>query len=173
MNLRKAEKNEFEAVRAMYWELIDEMRDAEFRPMWEKNVYPADEQLREAIERGELYVCETDGEIVASMILNHACAAEYAQVEWSVDAKPEEVTVIHALGVLPRYHGRGVSHFMVDSAIGIARENAQKAIRLDVLQGNLPAFRLYERHGFAMKKELTLFYEDTGWMSFSLYELVL
>ena len=173
MELHKAEKNEFEAVRTMYWELIDEMRDAEYRPLWEKNVYPADDLLRDAIDRGELYVCNIDGEIAASMIVNHSCAAEYAQVDWAVDAKPEEVTVIHALGVLPRYHGKGVSHFMVDSAIRIARENGQKALRLDVLQGNLPAFRLYERHGFVFRKELTMFYEDTGWTGFSLYELLL
>ena len=173
MNLRKAEKNEFEAVRAMYWELIDEMRDAEYRPLWEKNVYPADDQLREAIEKGELYVCELDGELAAAMIVNHACSPEYAEVEWGVDAKPEEVTVIHALGVLPKHHRKGVSHFMVDNAIRIARENGQKAVRLDVLHGNLPAFRLYERHGFVFRKELTMFYEDTGWTAFSLYELPL
>lgn len=173
MDLRKAEISEFEAVRAMYWQLIDEMRDAEYRPGWEKNVYPADGQLREAIERGELYVCETDREIAGSMILNHTCSPEYAQVDWGVDAKPEEVTVIHALGVLPKYHGKGISHFMVDGAIRLARENARKAVRLDVLHGNLPAFRLYERHGFVFRKELTLYYEDTGWTSFSLYELVL
>lgn len=48
-----------------------------------------------------------------------------------------------------------------------------KAIRLDVLGGNIPASKLYESMGFKYIETLKLFYEDTGLTDFLLYELVL
>lgn len=60
---------------------------------------------------------------------------------------------------------------MVQYAIDTAAENGGKALRLDVLKGNLPANRLYESFGFQKLYTLNLFYPDTGWTDFELYEL--
>ena len=46
-----------------------------------------------------------------------------------------------------------------------------KAVRLDVLKGNVPAERLYKDMGFRYVDTLQLFYEDTGRVDFDLYEL--
>ena len=48
-----------------------------------------------------------------------------------------------------------------------------KAIKLDVLKGNVPAERLYESMGFRYVDTVRLFYEDTGLAEFRLYELEL
>lgn len=37
---------------------------------WKKGVYPADDFLRESLERGELYLLTEDGALAASVILN-------------------------------------------------------------------------------------------------------
>ena len=81
--------------------------------------------------------------------------------------------MIHALGIMPTSHGKGLGKQLVQEAIFAARKSNQKAIRLDVLSGNLPAMKLYEHMGFIYKQTLQLFYEDTGLTDFLLYELIL
>ena len=54
----------------------------------------------------------------------------------------------------------------------MALQNHQKVIRLDVIKGNLPAERLYEGLGFRKLHSLQMFYENTGWMEFALYEYI-
>ena len=48
-----------------------------------------------------------------------------------------------------------------------------KAVRLDVLEGNVPAERLYSGLGFSCVGMVPMFYEDTGWKNFKAYEYVL
>ena len=59
---------------------------------------------------------------------------------------------------------------MMEEAVKIAEDMGLKALRLDVLEGNLPAERLYEKVGFQCAGSLNIFYEDTGWADFNLYE---
>ena len=56
-------------------------------------------------------------------------------------------------------------------AIDVARTQRQKAIHLDVLAGNVPAERLYPALGFVYLGTIPMFYEDTGWTDYGLYEL--
>ena len=42
-----------------------------------------------------------------------------------------------------------------------------------MLNGNLPAVRLYESEGFRFVSRVELFYEDTGLTDFLLYEYAL
>ena len=49
----------------------------------------------------------------------------------------------------------------------------QKVIRLDVLAGNVPAEKLYTGLGFKYMDTLRMYYEDTGWTDYELYEYVL
>lgn len=164
---------DFHEVQSFYWTLIEQMQDVEFHPGWEKGVYPADAFLKESLAAGELYALRADGKIIAAMVLNHQCNDGYNGTKWNVEAAVDEITVIHALGVLPQVHGQGVAPQMVEAAIQIARAKQQKAIRLDVLGGNIPALKLYEKFGFQYHRTVQMFYEDTGWTNFLLYELVL
>ena len=59
---------------------------------------------------------------------------------------------------------------MMEEAVKIAEDMGLKALRLDVLEGKLPAERLYEKVGFQYAGSLNIFYEDTGWADFNLYE---
>ena len=171
--IRAARADEFEKVRGFYHRLIDMMEGSEFHPRWEKGVYPADDFLRGSIERGELYVGMLGEEIAAAMAINGEGAEGYAGAPWGVRAADGEFSVIHALGVLPSHHGRGFARELVRAAIGEARAKDMKALRLDVLNGNLPAVRLYESEGFRRVSRVKLFYEDTGLTDFLLYEYAL
>lgn len=62
---------------------------------------------------------------------------------------------------------------MVQYAIGTARSQGCRALRLDVLGGNVPAERLYTGQGFARRGTVRMFYDDTGWTDYGLYEYLL
>ncbi|MBQ6536254.1 MAG: GNAT family N-acetyltransferase [Firmicutes bacterium] len=170
LEIRPARPEEFPAVRAFYHRLIDLMRDAPYKPGWEKEVYPADGQLRQAIDGQQLYVGELAGETACAMIMDRQCNEGYSGAPWRAEAHPEQVSVIHALGVLPTTQGRGLGREMVRFAKDKAREEGRLVIRLDVLSGNLPAEKLYLGLGFYRVSTARMYYPDTGWTEFDLYE---
>lgn len=47
------------------------------------------------------------------------------------------------------------------------------ALWLDVLGGNVPAEQLYAGQGFKRRGTVRMFYADTGWMDYGLYEYLL
>lgn len=171
--IRKAEKDEYTKVRDFYYDLIDSVRSSEYHPKWEKNVYPDDDTLKMHTENGNMYIVLYNEEIIGAMVLNHEASEGYEKAGWSVEADKNEVTVIHLLAVLPAFSRRGIAVGMVEEAKNIARLNSQKALRLDVLVGNLPAEKLYKKCGFSFVGRTELFYEVTGLCKFDLYEYIL
>ena len=170
MKIIKAESDQFKEVREFYFDVIDGIGDTVDSVGWKKDIYPAPEFLKDSIENGELYIAEEEGTIVGAMVLNHQSNDEYNKFEWPTRADESEVTVIHALGILPSERGKGYAKQMVSFAIDFARKENQKVIRLDVLKGNTGAKKLYSGLGFRYLHTLPMFYEDTGWTDFELYE---
>ncbi len=172
LQIRTADSADYSSVRAFYDSLIDAMRDAPYKPGWEKDVYPTQAFLIRSIERHELYIGELGGQIVSCMVVNHEYNDGYKSIPWSVEAKDAELFVIHALGVDPMFSGRGIAKQMVRQVIQTARENHMKAIRLDVLEGNIPAEKAYTKMGFKHLGTIQMFYEDTGWTNYKLFEFI-
>ncbi|MGQ3002203.1 MAG: GNAT family N-acetyltransferase [Hydrogenophaga sp.] len=56
---------------------------------------------------------------------------------------------VHDVAVLASHRGRGIAEQMLAQAELIARERGAVKLTLEVLSGNQPAMRLYERIGFA------------------------
>ena len=173
MEIRQAKISELNDVMQYYYDITDDMKGSEFKPGWEKDVYPTREAVQNAIQNDELFIAVIDKTVVASMILNHECTDGYETASWNISATPEEIISIHALGVSVKQQGKGISKQMVQKAIDYCMSQNIKAIRLDVLGGNIPASKLYESMGFKYIETLKLFYEDTGLTDFLLYELVL
>lgn len=170
MKITKAETAQYGDVRAFYHTLTDAMSELPYGAGWIKDVYPAPEYLRDSIGAGELYVGTEGDMIVSAMILNGRCNESYRAFTWPTEAGDGEVAVIHALGVHPSRFRRGYAAEMVKYAVELARRNGRKVIRLDVLKGNLPAERLYSGLGFRYLHTLPMYYEDTGWTDYELYE---
>ncbi len=173
MILTKATTDRYEEVRLFYHSLIDAMQGSPYLPGWQKDIYPAPEFLDHSIRKNELYIGMESDEIACAMVLNHDCNEGYAEFDWPTKASAGEIMVIHALGVHPRHFGKGFARQMVRAAIQEAREEKQKVLRLDVLKGNIPAERLYTTEGFRYLHTLPMFYEDTGWTDYELFEYVL
>lgn len=173
IDIRRADRNSYDEVRRFYHSLIDSLNPEQRYVGWKKDIYPSPVFLRSSIENGDLYLCRDGERIAGAMVLNHEYNESYKNYSWRTAADDSEILVIHALGVHPDFQGKGYAKAMVQKAISIAGETAMKAIRLDVLDGNLPAEHLYQGFGFQHLTTMPMYYEDTGWTSFKLFEYVL
>ena len=106
--IRLATEQDLPLVGSIYEEILaeEEKRPASFTN-WQRGKYPTVEHARAALEAGTLYVAEEDGEVYGCVNLNGEQLAEYAALNWSVPADPEDVMVIHTLCISPRWAGRG------------------------------------------------------------------
>lgn len=170
--IREANIKEYEQVKAFYDRVIEDMQGMEYHPKWQKGVYPEYRYLQESIEKGNLHIVLSQEEIVGAMIINQETNDGYKTVSWDLKVADDEILIIHALGVLPTDMKKGIGSGMVAYAKKLAKEKQQKVIRLDVIDGNVPAIKLYEKAGFHFVETVDLFYEDTGWYKFHLYEYV-
>ncbi len=173
MNLTAARIEEYDGILEFYDQIIDSFADAEYAPKWEKGVYPSRELIFNSIKNKELYYAGERSDRKACVILNHKYNEEYQSAEWSVDAADEELLVIHTLGVHPGYAGQGVATQLVQAVIEMAKDQNIRTIRLDVLEGNLPAECVYTNAGFQYVETQKMYYEDTGWTNFKLFEYIL
>lgn len=173
IDICRANKDIYGEVRNFYHSLIDSLTPERRYVGWKKDIYPSPAFLRSSIDNGDLYICRNEGRIAGAMVLNHEYNESYKNCPWQTAVDDAELLVIHALGVHPDFHGRGYAKEMVQKAIAIAGERGMKAIRLDVLSGNIPAENLYQGMGFQYLTSVQMYYEDTGWTTFKLYEYVL
>lgn len=170
LQIRIADIMDYEKIIDFYYSLTDAMKDAQYKPGWEKDIYPTQGFLMKSIENDELYIGELDRKAVSCMVVNHEYNDGYKGIRWSVEADDDELLVIHALGVDPAFSGKGFAKQMVQQVIHIAREKHMKVIRLDVLEGNIPAEKAYTQLGFTYIETVQMFYEDTGWTNYKLFE---
>ena len=159
MIFQKAHSNDFDRIKNFYWDLIDEMQDQNDVIGWKKSLL-----------RGELFTLEEDGQLYACTVLNSESNEGYAGIPWSLSCRDDEVLIPHALGVRPAQQGKGVGRRVVEEILQYARVNGKKAVRLDILGQNAVAEKLYTKCGFQFVQAKTMFYEDTGWTEFKMYE---
>ncbi len=63
--------------------------------------------------------------------------------------KARPLVNVHDVAVLASHRGRGIAEAMMAEVERIARERGACKLTLEVLSGNAPAMRLYQRIGFA------------------------
>jgi ribosomal protein S18 acetylase RimI-like enzyme len=92
---------------------------------------------------------------------------------WEEDGKPVGLSNVLRQGatdrwyignvaVLPEYRRRGIARQLVEACMGLAKERGAKALILDVVAENVPAYSLYKRLGFEhFSSNSELSYEDS------------
>ncbi|MDO4502783.1 MAG: GNAT family N-acetyltransferase [Coriobacteriia bacterium] len=157
MIVRAADPAEFEAVMGFYNHMIDVTADAPSSPRWERDVHPAPAEVRASIDAGQILIAvhqdtpatELGGSnpLLAAMRLAHEpFHAEGAQ--WKNDVADELISSISLLAVHPDQQHQGYGRKMVRVAIAESMGWGVKSIRLDCIDGNDDARRLYESMGF-------------------------
>ena len=171
MIFRKAEKEDFDKIKSLYWTLIDQEQDDPSFPHWKKGIHPSDEMIQDSIDKGDLYVLADGDEIAACVIANDEKVEGYADAPWQIDS--DDVIVLHVLAVHPDHRGKGLARRLVENVIEQERKAGKKALRLDVIENNTIAEKLYQKLGFQFIQTKTLYYDVVGKMTFKLYERVL
>ncbi|MDO5022527.1 MAG: GNAT family N-acetyltransferase [Eubacteriales bacterium] len=163
----------FEEVNAFYDSVIDYLETAEFSPGWKKGIYPDEKMLRDAIENKTLHVMTDGDKIISAAILDNNYVEGYEKVPWDKSVELSNSLLLHAFCVKPEYMKKGIAKRMLNYLENHAKEQGFNAIRLDVLDGNLPAFKLYPACGYNFVNSMQLYYEDTGLTLFHMFEKLL
>ena len=127
--------------------------------------------IQNSIDREELYVLSDGDEIAACVIVNDEKVEGYTDAPWQIDS--DEEIVLHVLEVHPNHRGKGLAQKLVENVIEQERKAGKKALRLDVIENNTTAEKLYQKLDFRYIQTKTLYYDVVGKMTFKLYELVL
>ncbi len=156
MNVRRAQQEDAVTVAGLLDEATEWVNDLGFS-QWPLP-FPRD-QLAAAIERGEVYVVESEeGEAVATVSMLHD-----DPVYWG--DQPPDAFYVHKLAVRRDQAGRGIGAAVVEWANAEAAEAGREFLRLDCL-GDNPGIRdYYEGLGFEHRGDLAL-----DGLKMSLYE---
>ena len=125
-------------------------------PQWTHGEYPSLASATIALNDGSLYCAKLDGKIVCAFVLNNDPQGDYTVGDWSAYIPEGEYMVIHSLAVLDQCKGKGIGQQVVKFCINTAREQGYKGVRVDVVPGNFPARKLYEKMGFTFAGEYDL-----------------
>lgn len=146
--IRKAKMEDITAIAETYKELLTKEQQFGSNSNWKLGVYPTVEVPKNNVPTGTMYVLEENGEVCASMVLNHSQAEEYSKIEWKYPGEKENVLVIHTLCIPPQKAGRGYGRQMMEYAKQYAKKTGCTTIRIDTYAHNEPAKRLYRNNGF-------------------------
>ena len=171
--IRKAEADELPQLLRFYKTVCDAQALSPYSPSWHFGIYPAEEDLLDHLKAGEFTLLLREGRIAAAGVLAAGEDPIYADAAWPTACPSDEVCVLHLFAVHPDFRGQGLSGRLLEALAAQAGTEGKTVLRLDVLTGNLPAERLYLRHGFYFAEEREVFYPDTGNIRVRLFERVL
>lgn len=169
IRLRKAEAEEAERILEFYQGVIDSIKDSEFRPKWNES-YPNLEFIKTSIEKEEMHICTKDEEIISCVVLNSRFEPEYEDINWNVNAEPDEIIVIHTFAVSSASAGKGIGKEVFTQIKDNAIKDGRKTIRIDIITGNTGAQKVFEKFGFDYIESVRLFHPAVGLERFHLYE---
>lgn len=147
MNIRKATKNDTDAILSIYNKTHDLIEKGELSIGWQREIYPTIKTIEEGLKRDDLFVVEDD-EVVGTVIFNQIQVPEYYQAHWEYVAKDEEVMVMHTLVIDPDQKGKGYARNVLKFYEDYALEHNCHYLRIDTNAINKVARAMYKKHGY-------------------------
>lgn len=150
MNLvfRKAIRDDLDAISQIYERVHDAEEAGVMSIGWERGVYPVREVAEVSVARGDMYVAEMGGSVIAAGIINQIQVDVYADCEWKWIAPDDDVSVLHTLVVDPSACGQGIGPAFVKFWEDLARESDCSVLRLDTNAKNTRAREMYAKLGY-------------------------
>ncbi|MBR4760585.1 MAG: GNAT family N-acetyltransferase [Lachnospiraceae bacterium] len=165
-----ATKEDAKGIVDFYSAVIDEVNVSSVRLGWNIEVYPDQKFITDAILNREMCIERFDGRIVAAAVVNHTVNPEYDEIEWEIKGPKEKIATIHALAVAPDKKGSKTSYKILADIEEYCRENGDIAIHLDVIDTNIPAYKLYTRNEYKEVDCIKMYYEVVGTREFWMLE---
>ena len=145
LDFRKATSNDIEEICSIVHNAVGVMeRQNIFQ--WD-DLYPAKEDFREDVDKGQLYVGLMNGQIAVVYTLNQECEKEYENGKWKY--KDEPFYIVHRLCVNPTVQNKGIAKSTLLYIEKQLLEMGIHVIRLDVFSNNPFAIRLYNSLGYS------------------------
>jgi ribosomal protein S18 acetylase RimI-like enzyme len=110
--------------------------------------FPRD-QIAGAIDRGEVYLAELDGDAVATVTLLWDDPTYWGE-------RPPDAAYVHKLAVSRACAGQRIGDAIVEWADGTAAAQGRSFLRLDCLRDNPGIRAYYERLGFEHRGDLVV-----------------
>lgn len=173
IKIEKGSYQDLTEIEKLYNETADYLEAHINFPGWKSGIYPAREDAESAISENALFVVKENERLIGSFILRHKPEEGYRQADWGIDLDYDNIYVIYTFDVHPSWQGKGIARKVMEYIIDLSRKEQMKAIRLDVVAGNLPAIRLYEKAGFQYIATVDLGYGMFGLKEFALYQMLL
>lgn len=176
MQFTKAVASDFEAIKQLYWNLIDKSSREPSFPGWKKGEHPSDEMITTSIDQGQMFLLKEsdekeDDKIVACAVCNFDAIEEYKSVPWQItDRDADRIWILHALAVDYDHRGQGVGSIFIQELLKYARENGIQAIHFDVIGHNKAAEQFYLKAGFHYVCSQKMYYEVVGEREFMMFE---
>lgn len=162
---------DFERITDFYKYVIDNTDTMPECCRWIYGLHPSDEMIALYITEGSLYYCEQDGVIISAVSATPYQGDDYHDVEWDDKLADDEVGSVHILAINPDIQKQGMASKTMNAVYELFKAAGKKAIRLDALDTNLPAQRLYESLGYKKIDVRNWYACNLGYADFLVYEM--
>ncbi len=146
--IRKATIKDTKAIAAIYEDIHTEEEKGNLTIGWQRGVYPTEKTAADSVAKGDMFVCERDGHVVAAAKINKEQVDVYADGNWEFPAADDEVMVLHTLVVAPSLQTSGIGKEFVKFYEEYALENGCPYLRMDTNERNKRARAFYEKTGY-------------------------
>lgn len=148
ITFRKATPDDLDALLALYDRVFTAEEAGRTSVGWVRGIYPTRQTLEEALRRNDLFLEEANGALVGAAVFNKLQSDYYAPAPWQIDARPDEVMVMHTFAIDPTFRRRGYARAMLDFYERHARKEGCRALRIDTSHLNHTALHLYAQLGY-------------------------
>lgn len=145
---RKAVLDDLDRIAEIYNEIHTEEEAGRTTIGWVRSIYPTRATAEASIQKGDMFVEEDDGVIVAAAKINQEQVPEYVNAAWEFEAPDQEVMVLHTLVVSPKAKRNGYGTKFVAFYEQYSMEHGCRYLRMDTNERNVRARALYEKLGY-------------------------
>lgn len=146
--IRLATEKDIKAIAEIYEDIHTDEEAGKLSIGWQRGVYPTEQTAADSVAKGDMFVCERDGVVVAAAKINREQVDVYADGTWEFPAPDDEVCVLHTLVVSPKTQTCGIGKEFVKFYEDYALETGCPYLRMDTNERNERARAFYRKAGY-------------------------
>lgn len=140
--------------------------------------YPHRAVVETDVERGDSFVVEDGGRIIATAMIGFAGERDYDRIEggaWLTDCTSAAPCygVVHRVAVRSGDKGKGAAAYLLARAEELAASEGSASVRIDTHPGNAPMRRLLEKCGYTQCGTIYIAHAEEGTPERIAYERLL
>ncbi|HBF36558.1 MAG TPA: GNAT family N-acetyltransferase [Firmicutes bacterium] len=150
--IRQATISDLKPIMKIVAKVCQEMRQ-QGNEQWDEN-YPREIDFGDDIQKEDLYVDETDGQVRGFICINYFEPPEYGQIHWSGSQKP---MIIHRMAIASEFRKQGIGSGLLQFAEQLAQNNGIQYLRSDTNSANRKMNALFGKTGYTFVGEMPAF----------------